>query len=85
MNDQKEPLISDSDMALRRTFFKNSLLWIRFLSQIFLAVIIKFWRLCTTGLLIIVLLFFMHGGALAFTFLVFGVLGRYLLVVVFYL
>lgn len=77
IDDQADPLLSESkpNMPSRRTFFGKGFATFELLGRVVLAVVCKFWKLCSTGLLIIVLLFSIHGGALAFTFLVFGVLG----------
>ncbi|KAL8558237.1 hypothetical protein ACOMHN_040935 [Nucella lapillus] len=65
----------DSKMPGKRNFIGKGFKTIEFVSRLVLAVVVRFWRLCTTGLLIIVLLFCVHGGVLAFTFLVLGILG----------
>ncbi|KAK7091462.1 protein ABHD13-like [Littorina saxatilis] len=77
INDQTVPLIEETDQTMpgRRSFVGKGLATIELVSRIVLAVVVRFWRLCTTGLLIIILLFCIHGGILAFTFLVLGILG----------
>lgn len=77
IDDQEDPLLRESKpkMASRRTFLGKSFASIDLFGRVVLAVVFKFWKLCTTGLLVIVLLLTIHGGALAFTFLVFGILG----------
>lgn len=73
VSDSKE---TDTSMPGRRNFVGKGFATIELVSRIVLAVIVRFWRLCTTGLLMIILLFCVHGGILAFTFLVLGVLGK---------
>ena len=63
-------------MPGRRSFIGKGFSTIELVSRVVLAVVVRFWRLCTTGLLVIILLFCVHGGILAFTFLVLGILGK---------
>ena len=82
LSEQSEPLVSNSDVEdyeesekMARTSAKQLVL-INFLGRLAWAVVLRFWRLCTTGLLIIILLYCLHGGYLAFAFLVFGMMGK---------
>ena len=67
---------TDPNMPGRRSFVGKGFSTIELVSRVVLAVVVRFWRLCTTGLLVIILLFCVHGGILAFTFLVLGILGK---------
>lgn len=75
--DQKSP---ENEIASKMPPGRNSLgkgfAMIELISRIILAVVVRFWRLCTTGLLFIVLVFCIQGGVLAFILLVFGILGK---------
>lgn len=66
----------DQKMPPRRNFVGKGFATIELVSRIVLKVVVRFWRLCTTGLLVIVLVFCVHGGILAFLLLVLGVLGE---------
>lgn len=66
---------SDAKMPARRNIVGKGFATIELVSRVALAVIVRFWRLCTTGLLVIILIFCIHGGLLAFTFLLLGLLG----------
>ena len=67
---------TDPNMPGRRNFVRKGFATIELVSRIVLAIVVRFWRLCTTGLLVIILLFCVHGGILAFSFLVLGILGK---------
>ena len=73
VTDSKE---TEANMPGKRNAIGKGFATIELISRIVLAVVVRFWRLCTTGLLIIILLFCVHGGILAFTFLVLGILGK---------
>ena len=48
----------------------------RFLASITLKLILRFWALCATGTLILLLLYYLYGGFVSLTLLIVSVLGK---------
>ena len=74
-HDKKELVIK---MQYWRVFAKKGKATLYLLSKITIAVFARFWRLCTVGLLVVVLLFCVYGGVLALAFIILGVFGLYI-------
>lgn len=69
------PFVADKMPSRGRNFFKKTLMTVEILIRLALIIVSRFWKMCTTGLLIFTLLFWTQGGSYAFCFFVLGVLG----------
>ncbi|XP_059139107.1 protein ABHD13-like [Physella acuta] len=74
-DESKSPLVTEIMPSRGRNFFKKCLATIEILVRLALMIVSRFWKMCTTGLLIVTLLFWTEGGTYAFCFFIFGVFG----------
>lgn len=74
-DDTKQSLISERMPPTSRNLFRKVLATIEILVRLALMIISRFWKMCTTGLLIVTLLFWTEGGSYAFCFFMLGVFG----------
>ena len=83
-NEDKDPLIGGghskpkSTMSKTRNLCRKIAATVEILCRLLAMVISRFWKMCTTGLLIVTLLFWTEGGSYAFCFFILGVMGKFL-------
>ncbi|XP_005100785.1 protein ABHD13 [Aplysia californica] len=78
-NEDTDPLVSDrssaSTMSKSRNICRKIAASVEILLRLLVMIISRFWKMCTTGLLIVTLLFWTEGGSYAFCFFILGVIG----------
>ncbi|KAI8776821.1 alpha/beta hydrolase domain-containing protein 13 [Biomphalaria glabrata] len=73
--DIKSPLLTENMPSRSSNIFRKILATVEILLRLALMIVSRFWKMCTTGLLIVTLLFWTEGGTYAFCFFVLGVFG----------
>ncbi|KAK3803365.1 hypothetical protein RRG08_006918 [Elysia crispata] len=73
--DDTQPLVAAEMPARNRNVLRKVLATMEILCRLALMIVSRFWKMCTTGLLIVTLLFWTQGGPIAFCFFILGVMG----------
>ena len=61
-------------MDMEQTNFQNS--FVVLIAKLTIAVVIRFWRACTAGLLILLLFYWLYGSLVALTLMLLAILGK---------